>query len=78
MTYEQLAKENEILKQEIKTLKEQLRTKGKPQKFNEAEALKIQEEYSMGMSIRKLAQKYDCSIGLIHKVIHLREGEGNV
>lgn len=70
---EELLKEIQHLKQEVekyKTLAESKSNVGRKAKFNQEQILEIKEANKQGKSIRTLAREYNCSVGLIHKVLN--------
>ena len=48
---------------------------GRKEKFNEEQVNKILEARKEGKSIRAIAEQFECSIGLIHKIINNRKEE---
>lgn len=46
---------------------------GRKSKFTEIEISKIIDMREQGQSIRQIAKEFDCSVGLIHKIINERE-----
>lgn len=58
----------------IKELESRLNA-GRKEKFNEEQVKQILEARSEGKSIRTIAKEFDCSIGLIHKLINNRKEE---
>lgn len=58
----------------IKELEAKLNA-GRKEKFNEEQVKQILEARSEGKSIRTIAKEFDCSIGLIHKLINNRKEE---
>lgn len=65
---EQLKKENSFLKAEIKRLKS--RGAGRKLKFNLYQISNIKNARKQGKSYREIAEIYNCSPGLIHKLIN--------
>lgn len=65
---EQLKKENTFLKAEIDRLKN--RGAGRRRKLNAYQILNIKNARNQGQTYKKIAEKYNCSIGLIHKVFN--------
>ena len=62
-------------REEIKRKKEQLqkhneRGAGRKNKFNEEQVKQIQAAREQGKSIRAIAKEFNCSVGLIHKLIN--------
>lgn len=62
-------------REEIKRKKEQLqkhneRGAGRKNKFNEEQVKQIQAAREQGKSIRAIAEEFNCSVGLIHKLIN--------
>ena len=62
-------------REEIKRKKEQLqkhneRGAGRKNKFNTEQIQQIKEAREQGKSIRAIAEEFDCSVGLIHKLIN--------
>lgn len=62
-------------REEIKRKKEQLqkhneRGAGRKNKFNTEQIQQIKEARAEGKSIRAIAQEFNCSVGLIHKLIN--------
>lgn len=47
-----------------------LRNAGRKEKFNEEQVKQILEARNEGKSIRAIAEQFECSIGLIHKLIN--------
>lgn len=43
---------------------------GRKAKFTDIEILKIKDMRDQGMSIRQIANKLECSVGLVHKLIN--------
>ena len=43
---------------------------GRKLKFTEAEHEEIRKQYFQGNTIREIAKMYQCSVGLVHKIIH--------
>lgn len=71
--------ENSVLKGEIQELnskiaelEEKLKTSGggRPSKFTDQEKETMKMYRLQGMSIRKIAEMFDCSTGLVHKIIN--------
>ena len=48
---------------------------GRKEKFNEEQVNQILEGRKEGKSIRAIAEQFECSIGLIHKIINNRKEE---
>ena len=48
---------------------------GRKEKFNEEQVNQILEARKEGKSIRAIAEQFECSIGLIHKIINNRKEE---
>lgn len=72
---EQLRFENDILRKENKELSSAMRVKnergaGAKSKFNDEQILEIKRLRATGESIRKIAKEYNCSVGLVHKLIN--------
>lgn len=65
---EQLRKENSLLKAEIKRLKS--RGAGRKPKFNLYQISNIKNARNQGKSYKQIAETYNCSVSLIHKLIH--------
>ena len=72
---ERIAEENKRLTAEIKRLETMLterinRAGGRPQRFTEQEKEAIKMYRLKGQTMREIAEFYNCSVGLIHKVIN--------
>ncbi|CAI3550535.1 hypothetical protein [Clostridium neonatale] len=65
---EQLRKENSFLKDEIRRLKS--RGAGRKPKFNLYQILNIKNARNQGKSYREIAETYNCSVSLVHKLIN--------
>lgn len=62
-------------REEVKRKKEQLqkhneRGAGRKNKFNKEQVKQIQAAREQGKSIRAIAEEFNCSVGLIHKLIN--------
>ena len=67
---EQLRKENAELKAEISRLKN--RGAGRHKKLNAYQISNIKNARNQGKTYKEIAEKYNCSIALVHKVINER------
>ena len=65
---EQLRKENAELKAEIERLKN--RGAGRHKKFNAYQISNIKNARKQGKTYKEIADKYNCSVSLIHKLIN--------
>lgn len=65
---EQLRRENAELKAEISRLKN--RGAGRKTKFNAYQISNIKNARNRGMTYKQIAEKYNCSTSLIHKLIN--------
>ena len=65
---DQLKKENAELKAEIKRLKS--RGAGRHKKLNAYQISNIKNARSRGLTYKQIAETYNCSISLVHKLIH--------
>ena len=50
---------------------------GRKSRFDEKEIFNILSDRDIGMSIRSIASKYNCSAGLIHKIINEHDDQKN-
>lgn len=66
--FEQLKKENSFLKAEIKRLKS--RGAGRKPKFNLYQISNIKNARNQGKTYKQIAENYNCSIALVHKLIN--------
>lgn len=64
-----LREENEQLREQVRQLKAKLSAGGKKPKFTDATKQSICKAYGDGSTIRSLAIAYECSVGLIHKIV---------
>lgn len=55
--------------QELEDRLNKSRNAGRKEKFNEEQVHQILEARNQGKSIRAIAEQFECSIGLIHKLI---------
>ena len=73
---ERIAEENKRLTAEVKRLETMLtesrlnRAGGRPQRFTEQEKEAIKMYRLKGQTMREIAEFYNCSVGLIHKVVN--------
>lgn len=61
-----------LLKKEIAELEEKLKaasTGGRPEKFTDQEKETMKMYRLQGKSIREIAKIFDCSAGLVHKIV---------
>ena len=65
---DQLRKENAELRAEISRLTN--RNAGRHKKFNAYQISNIKNARNQGKSYREIAEKYNCSVSLIHKLIN--------
>lgn len=71
-----LAKEKGVSKDKvigsilIEHMKHNPRGAGRKRLFGEVDAFKMRELKVQGLSYRDIAKKYDCSVGLVHKLIN--------
>lgn len=73
-----LRADNKLLKQQVSTLQEEVerlgkmahRGGGRHPRFTEEEINLILLKHSRGATMRSLAKEFQCSIGLIHKIIN--------
>ena len=65
---EQLRKENADLKEEIKRLKN--RGAGRHKKLNAYQILNLKNARNRGLTYKQIAETYNCSISLVHKLIN--------
>lgn len=67
--------ENKELKQKFKSVhkspvENERKKVGRKERFDSQQIMQIKEIYEQGQSIRQLAAQFNCSIGLIHKIIN--------
>ena len=69
---EQLRAENKLLKSELKNCSQNKNEHkaGRKNKFNNEQIQEIIKLKSQGKSIRQISREYNCSIGLVHKLIN--------
>ncbi len=69
---EELEKENKRLRDELKNKSEKhnARGAGRKSRFTESDTTMIKMYRIQNKTIKELAEMYDCSTGLIHKIIN--------
>lgn len=70
---DQLRNENKLLKLELEKRSQTKMNVGRKNKFNNEQIQKIKIASKEGKSIRQIAKDFDCSVGLVHKLINEKD-----